>query len=393
MKKLKVCITTVEYPPQVGGIGQSVQRIARYMSSLDYEIHVVVISLDTRGYIAQGTYRRAGFETSTDNDNITVHTVKASIKHEQYFAADFLHDIYYQLKLLHRKYEFNLFHSFYVTETGFVTTMLGKEKGVPVICSARGADLHRDIFQPLNSHTIWTLENADWLTFVSTEMMQRAYLLAPNIVKKSSVIFNSIEPIDFAKLPTLMPVDSFRGIVIGTIGLIRQKKGIEYLFDACASIASEVDFTLLLIGDFKEKERGYWNHEVKNSGIENNIVVTGLLPREEAISRLYHNVDIFVLPSLHDGCPNALLEAMLASKPIIGAKTDAIREVIEHGVDGILVNPASAVEISDELRNLIANPGLRTRLSQAARQKASLQFTPIIEKNNWDACYKNLISF
>ena len=50
-------------------------------------------------------------------------------------------------------------------------------------------------------------------------------------------------------------------------------------------------------------------------------------------------MDIFAIPSLHDGCPNAMLEAMLAARAIVGAKVDAIGEILEDGVDALVVNP------------------------------------------------------
>ena len=299
-------------------------------------------------------------------------------------------DIYGQLTNLHQKYKFDVVHAFFINETGFLTTMLAKENNIAVINSVRGADLHKHIFNYQQQKQIsWTLENSDWITFVSRDLMKRAKLFTPNIIGKSSAFLNSIVPLDFSNLPTPALVSKLKGTVIGSVGNFRDKKGIEYLLDACKKI--ETEFTLLFVGNFVAKEKEYWLQELAKSGLEDKIVITGKVSRQEALAYLPH-MDIFAIPSLNDGCPNALLEAMLAEKAVVGTNVDAIAEIIEDGINGLLVNPYSSEELRGAIVKLIEHPSLRKTFGKLAKQKILQDLSPGIEQANWSAVYDYVLS-
>lgn len=381
-----ICLVTVEFPPSVGGIGQSVYRIAKLLTSVGYHIHVAVIELDTRGNSSLA-YRNAQIITSLMGD-ISVSRLYGAVRYDKYFELDFWWDIYNLLKKLHSQEKFDLFHAFYITETGYITTLFAKEMSVPVICSARGTDIHRDVLVLSQNH-LWTFENADWLTFVSQDMLHRATVLCSKVKNKSSVIWNSIEPIIVKSPPPAitLPQDA---IIIGSLGNFRQKKGIEYLLEGCQLLSKKINLGLLLIGDFREKEAEYWKQTINNSMIKDRIVVTGFLPHEEAIASLQY-IDIFVIPSLDDGCPNALLEAMLMSKPIVATHVDAIGEILENNIDALLVPPAMVEPLYDALLQFISNPNFADRLGKAANQKVLSKLSTSVELNAWEICYKRFL--
>ncbi len=387
--KEKVCITTLEFPPDMGGVGESVDRIAHFLLDLGYEVHVAVFYSRYRT-AADGLRRRAGCQT-VQQDGIFVHRLQSAIRTAAPKMQDFLCDIYFQLKLLHRQYTFDLLHAFFLNETGYLTTLLAKENHLPVINSIRGSDLHKHIFSPeLYAQMVWVLENSDWLTFVSPDLQDRAGLFVPGIQAKSSVFWNSIQPIDFDQLPTPTLISKLQGTVIGSAGSFRDKKGIEFLLDACATLSSELELTLLLVGDFAAKEREYWQQEVQRSGLGNRLLVTGIVNREEALAYLPH-IDIVAIPSLHDGCPNAMLEAMLAGRAIVGTNVDAIAGILEDGIDALLVNPASTEELAIALRRLIVQPELREKLGSAARKKVLQQLAPSVEQDHWSEIYQRVL--
>ena len=392
MKK-KICLTTLEYPPDVGGVGESAHRIAQMLLDFGYEVHVAVfrgVFRKEKAKAIAGEYKRSNL-TTTEQNGIFVHRLKPAIRSSVAGDGDYLADIYIQLKSLNKKYKFDLFHAFFINETGFVSTLLAQENNLPVINSVRGADLHKHIFNPQQHGQItWILDNSSWTTFVSKDLMNRARVIVPSIRAKSSAFWNSINPIEFNNLPNPKLVNQLQGIVIGSVGRFRDKKGLEYLLDACGELKSEIDLTLLLVGDFVEKEKGYWEQELRNSKIAGRVLITGTISRTEALAYLPH-IDIFTIPSLSDGCPNALLEAMLAGKAIVGTKVDAIGEIIENGIDGLLVNPASSQELAAALRKLIANPQMRKSFGSAAREKALKQLAPSVEKQNWQQVYHQVL--
>lgn len=396
MKK-KVCITSLEFPPDVGGVGESVSRIANMLTDLGYDVHVAVfraVFRKERAMAAAGEFRRTSYQTTQQN-GITVHRLKPAIRSAQAKVQDYLCDLHSQLKGLHQTYKFDIFHAFFINEMGFVTTLLGQESGLPVINSVRGADLNKHIFDPAQfGQVAWTLTHSTWTTFVSQNLMHRARIVAPDIQNRSSAFWNSIMPIDFNSLPTPALAGKLQGIVIGSVGSFRDKKGLEHLFDACQTLRKEKiaekiaePMTLLLVGDFAEKERDYWEQTLAQSGFADRVVMTGKISRQEAIAYLPY-LDIFAIPSLRDGCPNAMLEAMLAAKAIVGSSVDAIGEMIEDGGDGLLVRPGDTENLADALRCLIDRPELRSQLGIAARQKALTQLAPAVEKQNWKLVYE-----
>lgn len=236
----------------------------------------------------------------------------------------------------------------------------------------------------------WVLNNSDWTTFVSRTLQKRASLISPMTRLKSSAFWNSITPINFNKLPKPAKIKELSGLVIGTTGRFRGKKGIEFLLDACSKLSKEIDITLLLIGDFITKEKSYWEQEIKNNNLGSRLQITGMNTREETLAYLPY-LDIFTIPSLTDGCPNALLEAMSAGCAIVGSNADAIGEIIEDGVSGLLVNPANAAELAAALRYLADKPELRKRLGTAAKMKVQTELAPAIELDNWLSIYQRVL--
>ncbi|NJR62091.1 MAG: glycosyltransferase family 4 protein [Cyanobacteria bacterium CRU_2_1] len=393
--KPKVCITTLEFPPDVGGVGESVHRIAQMLVQLGYDVHVAVfraIFRTEREKALAGEYQRSQCQT-TQQDRVTVHRLYPAIRSTVAKEQDYLSDLYDQLSLLHRQYQFDLFHAFFINEMGFLTTLLAKENAVPVINSVRGADLHKHIFSPQQHGQItWTLENSTWTTFVSQDLMHRARVLVPEIQPRSSAFWNSIAPLHFDNLPTPTLVDQLQGTVIGSVGSFRDKKGLEYLLDACRTLRSQFDFTLLFVGDFVGKESEYWQQELQNSGVSDRVLVTGKISRAEALAYLPH-MDIFAIPSIHDGCPNALLEAMLAAKAIIGAHVDAIGEILEDGINALVINPFSSEELAIALRQLMTQPALQQQLGLAAKDKVLHQLAPAVEQQNWQGVYQQALAY
>lgn len=385
----KVCITTLEYPPDVGGVGESVHRIAQMLLNQGYEVHVAVFRSKQR-LVPDGTRRRAGCRTSFQ-DGVYVHRIKSAAREATPEIQDFFSDVYFYLKQLHQNYRFDLFHGFFMSETGYITTLLAKETNTPVINSVRGSDLHKHVFNPKShAQTAWVLENSTWVTFVSWDLQQRAKVIVPAITFKSSVFWNSIAPIDFSQFSTPSLASELKGIVIGSSGRLRDKKGIEFLLDACSLLKDELDLTLLLIGDFIERERDYWQQEIQHCALGDRLKITGIVSREEALAYL-PLLDIFAIPSLHDGCPNALLEAMLAGRAIVGTRVDAIGEILEHKASGLLVNPGNAEELAEALRQLALQPELRQQMGAAAKYKAQWELAPKVELQNWNQVYQRAL--
>ena len=101
-------------------------------------------------------------------------------------------------------------------------------------------------------------------------------------------------------------------------------------------------------------------------------------------------IDIFVLPSLHEGIPYALLEAMYCSKPVVCSNVGGIPEIIEHGKDGILVPPKDPAALSAALLRLINDPEYSAYLGRNARKKIEERFSSRLMGNRTYELYCRL---
>ncbi|EKV01195.1 glycosyltransferase [Leptolyngbya sp. PCC 7375] len=388
MTQSKVCITTLEFPPDVGGVGESVARIANLLQDVGYEVHVAVFHSKQR---KAESYYRSDCDT-TEQNGIQVHRLTPASRSNTPILQDYRSEVYFQLKQLHRQHQFNLFHAFFINETGFITTLLAKEEGIPIINSVRGSDLHKHVFSPKQHGQVgWILENSDWVTFVSRDLQRRGQVLVPALKEKSSAFWNSIQRVEFSNLPNPPLADRLNGLVIGSVGRFRDKKGLEYLLDACADLKQSMPIKLLLVGDFAERERPYWEAAIRESGMADNTVLTGMVPRTEGMAYLRY-MDVYAIPSLHDGCPNALLEAMLAGRAIVGTNVDAIGEILDHNYNGLVVTPGSSTELKAAILTLAQSPELRQRFGQAAQATVRQQLSPMVEQRNWAKVYRQVLT-
>ena len=113
------------------------------------------------------------------------------------------------------------------------------------------------------------------------------------------------------------------------------------------------------------------------------------MPHRRMLSYL-RLADIVVLPSLSEGAPNVLLEAMLAGRAIIASDVGAVSETIEHEVSGIVVEPGSVEELAGALRRLAGDGELRQRLGRAAEETVRETLSPEKEAAAWDAVLRSV---
>lgn len=98
-------------------------------------------------------------------------------------------------------------------------------------------------------------------------------------------------------------------------------------------------------------------------------VIPRLTDPEDVIGELTAH-DVFLLPSLNEGSPLALLEAMAAGLPVVAGRAGGIPDIVTHGEDGLLFDPLDPEEGADRLAELLADSELRRRLARAARARA-----------------------
>ena len=101
--------------------------------------------------------------------------------------------------------------------------------------------------------------------------------------------------------------------------------------------------------------------------------------------------DIFVFPSLYEGLPGALIEAMLAGKPVIASDILEVREVIQPGFNGTLCNPSDAPSLADALLSLATDLPRQKRYAKNAQEMAVRQYDIDNVVRDTEMFYENTI--
>lgn len=115
-----------------------------------------------------------------------------------------------------------------------------------------------------------------------------------------------------------------------------------------------------------------------------------LLGAREDVPDILAAADIFVMPSLWEGLPLAVLEAMFAALPIIASETSGIPEAISSDSVGLLAPPGDVPALAAHLQAVLRDPALRTRLGEAARQRALSEFTVAAMADRYLAAYRGV---
>ncbi len=152
--------------------------------------------------------------------------------------------------------------------------------------------------------------------------------------------------------------------VIGTIGRICPQKGHSYLIEALNALKdSHPNIKLLLVGAANQAgTEELLRSMVRDYDLEKRVVFAGY---QDDVRSVLSALDLFVLPSLWEGFGLVLLEAMSMKKPIIASRVDAIPEVVEDGVQGILVPPADASALKQAIESFAASPALLSKMGSA----------------------------
>ncbi|MCK5012756.1 MAG: glycosyltransferase [Candidatus Omnitrophica bacterium] len=150
------------------------------------------------------------------------------------------------------------------------------------------------------------------------------------------------------------------------------RKGHHVLFKALARLISRYpELHCVVIGDGAENEKEKLHAQVRELGVAEHVTFTGT---QNNISEWLAAIDIFVLPSLLEGFPMAIIEAMAAARPIIATRVGGVGELIGHKREGWLIEPGEVSGLAEAIEVLALDPDLRCRLGQVARQRFEQNF-------------------
>ncbi|UZK67737.1 glycosyltransferase [Sphingomonas sp. M1-B02] len=178
--------------------------------------------------------------------------------------------------------------------------------------------------------------------------------------------------LEFAQLPTAKQLSPAGPLSIICVGRLSPEKGHAGLLSAFRRIVAEgIDAKLVLVGDGPEGPA--LARTVRDYDLVERVELTGRLDELETLTRIAE-ADVLVLPSLMEGLPMVLIEALGLGKPVVSSWVAGIPELVEPNGTGILFAPGDWERLADALRRICVDESLRNRLARGAKQRVAVEF-------------------
>jgi glycosyltransferase involved in cell wall biosynthesis len=244
---------------------------------------------------------------------------------------------------------------------------------------------------------LWTLHTLDevfkykiFIKFLS-EFSDVTITICNNyteVAKKEGINVSKFQTI-YAGIKAKEIISNFRGElkinnqlikkpIVAMIGRIdpEQKRQQDFI-EAAEIVLKEIpEVYFLIVGGasnpYEEKQKKELESLIKKKGIFQRVLLTGFISNLEEI---FANIDIFVLPSVKEGVPAAILEVMVAKKPVIATNVGGIPEVVIDGETGFLVEPKNPKVIAEKIIFLLKNPEKAKEMGEKGYQRVKTCFT------------------
>lgn len=335
-------------PKYVAGVEIATYNIAKYLSKRGHEVHVITSS--ESGILNQ------------DQQNFYIHLIKRG-------KVRFIRYIPFLIRILLvlRKIKPDIIHA-QTIGMGVVGFLAKKFFKIPYVVYGRGSEVYFSwLFKNQISRLV--LRHADAVVAL-TEDMKKSLQRFCN--REIYIIPNGIELDRFINLPKKEETLSRIGIndqenIILFVGRLCYVKGVEYLIRAMNIIVNKKNkkVKLIIIGDGEERQN--LEKLTKELNLGNNVIFLGKIPNEK-IAEFMASSDVFVLPSLSEGFPSVILEAMACGLPIVATNVGGIPYVVNEEENGFLVMPKDSEQIAEKILFLLENKNISEEISKKNKE-------------------------
>lgn len=274
------------------------------------------------------------------------------------------------------------------TLSGLVGVFLKKIYQKPLVLSTRGVALSiaskNDLMRPILK---FILNNCDLITpnNIHHEAPLRRLGISNEKIRPvpNGVDIALYKPRDKGGLRKRLGIPKNRKVIL-FVGWFIERKGVDYLIKAFPSvISSNKDAMLYLVGEGSLRE-SIEDFAVK-SGIKDSVkILNPMTPGDIAL--WMSAADVFVLPSLSEGRPNVIYEAMLSGLPIVATDIGGTNELIQHRKNGLLVKPRDPNGLAEGINLILRNNNFASDIAKKARKHI------LSLETSWDDCAKKFIS-
>ena len=360
-----------EYPPVGGGAAVATAALAQGLAERGVKVDVVTAGLPPEVERGLSWLPRQ----APEHPGLTLYRVRSRRTgvHEAGMgdSASYLIAALPLLRRLLRTNRYDAVHVFFSLPTGALLPLLNL-RGTPVVVSLRGSDVpgydphnralqlaHR-LLAPL---TRWIWRRADRVVAVCESLGQLALRTWPDL--RYTVVPNGVDLALFHPAAVTSPRRPGPIRCLAVARLI-ERKGLGDLIRALA-LLERGRFQLDIVGGGPDE--GTLRDLAAKLGVAQEIHFRGPLPRPE-VARCYREADLFTLPSSAEAFGNVFAEALASGLPIVSSPVGGIPDLVEHGNNGLLIQPGDLHGLAGAIRYLADDPELRCEMALRNRAKA-----------------------
>lgn len=341
------------YPSVIGGLGLHAHEMSRLQAVKGHDVTVF-------------TYRDdPGQSTSEDRDGYHIRRTNASFR---LFGNTISFSQLFALLKCWDSYDIVHAHSHLFFST-VLCAFSRKFRSTPLVITNHGliSQTAPQWLQKLYLPTIgrWIFRTADAvICYTETERDQVVDLGV--LPEKVHVIHNGIDTSTFVPSNSTPLKEQ-----ILWIGRFTPGKGVEYLLEGFEKFSREFpDYTLVMVGRGPLKDN--FVEMIQEMDLEGKVILRDFIPNGD-LPRLYQESTLFVLPSLEEGVPRTILEAMACGKPVVCTALPQLVDIVSGC--GRLIPTGNARAVADAMSELISDPDLARDLGQSARVKVVSEFS------------------
>ena len=363
---MRILSITYEFPPVGGGTGKSALQMGRALGELGHDVTFL-------------TSRFKGLAERETVDGLRVLRIPVLRRHINYAAAwevlSFVFSGMSRLDWIRRETAPELILAYFTIPGAPIAWAFRRRFGTPFVTLLRGQDVPGypdtpSLLSALSRPAVRFLWRRSLMVTANSEgLANLARQTLPGM--EFPVIANAVDPERYRPAATPPPTKPLRILFVGRL---REFKGIHHLIDALARLHSRSGASCELRIAGYGPWQGRLESQIERLGLGGTVRLLGRLD-EAGVTAEMQSAHVFVNPSFGEGMPNAVLEAMACGLPVVLSDIEPHREMIEDGVEGVIVPLRDPEALAVALEGLLNDPERRARLGEAARRRVMQQFT------------------
>jgi glycosyltransferase involved in cell wall biosynthesis len=283
------------------------------------------------------------------------------------------------LARIRRRWPYDVVHAHMLVPDGWTAARIAPALGAPVVATAHRADVldlpaRSAAWRSLVAEAVCEIDQIATVSAAIREACER--LGAPR--RPIEVVPNGADArvfapraADVARARLGLPADER---IVTYVGKLVPRKGVDTLVEAMGVLGSRPGGAPLLVAAGIGELRGELEARAGALGVAERVRFVGKVPHDDVAWWMAAG-DVFVLPSLSEGLPTVVCEAMAAGRPVVATAVDGTPEVVEEGRTGFLVAPRDPAALADRLSRVLDDPALARAMGARAHERAMADYT------------------